>query len=63
MKVSDSLYCKVVDIMEVVHNLDGNYDLSEVGKVIDSLRNLTIEDLEAMDDLPHSDDYEMYGVE
>lgn len=63
MKVSDSLYGKVVDIMEIVHNLDGNCDLSEVGKVIDSLKSLTTEDLEEMDGLPHSDDYEMYGVE
>ena len=43
--ISDALYNKVTDIMSVVHNLDGNYDLPEVLQVIDSMRHLTEDDL------------------
>ena len=54
--ISDALYNKVTDIMSVVHNLDGNYDLPEVLQVIDSMRHLTEDDLHKMGDLPPVED-------
>ena len=60
--LSSSLERKITDIMECVHNLDGNYDESEVRRVANALRDLTqsefseIQSLTFDDLFPNGDD-------
>ena len=58
-QLSDEVYCKLVSIMECVHNLDGNYDESEALQVAKVLQDFTINDLDEIDQLNidiHDDD-------
>ncbi len=55
--LSDRLMDRVIRTMECVHNLDGNCDEREIMKVIDTLKWLDDDDLEEINNLPHSDDY------
>ena len=59
----DGCYHKVIALMECVHNLDGNYDESEVLQVAKELQNFTINDMEAIDQLNidiYDDDEEVF---
>ena len=61
-EISDEVYTKIISVMECVHNLDGNYDLSEVLQVAKVLQDFTINDMENIDelniDIYDEDDYE-----
>lgn len=50
-ELDGNVYCKIVSLMEVVHNLDGNYNESEALQVAKELQNFTINDLDAIDRL------------
>ena len=60
--LSSSLEYKITNIMECVHNLDGNYDESEIHKVANALRDLTqsefseLQSLTSDDLFPNGDD-------
>ena len=55
--LSSRLMDKVIRVMECVHSLDGNFDEREIMQVIDTLKWLEDDDLEEINNLPHSDDY------
>ena len=55
--LSGRLEDKVIRVMECVHSLDGNFDEREIMQVIDTLKWLEDDDLEEINNLPHSDDY------
>ena len=61
-EISDEVYTKIISLMECVHNLDGNYDLSEVLEVAKVLQDFTVNDMENIDelniDIHDEDDYE-----
>lgn len=47
----DDCYDKIVNLMETVHNLDGNFDENEVLHVVKDLQDFTINDMESIDKL------------
>ena len=49
--IPNSLVSKVVRIMETVFNLDGNFNEIEILQTLDSIRHLTIDDLDEIDSL------------
>lgn len=49
--LENGCYSKIIALMECVHNLDGNYDESEVLQVAKELQNFTINDMESIDKL------------
>ena len=53
--LSSSLERKITDIMECVHNLDGNYDESEVRRVANALRDLTQSEFSEIQSLTFDD--------
>ncbi|MDE0315415.1 MAG: hypothetical protein OXM61_10970 [Candidatus Poribacteria bacterium] len=50
-ELDDDVYCKLVSIMECVHNLDGNLDESEALQVAKVLQDFTVNDLDHIDTL------------
>ena len=58
-QLNDEVYGKIVDLMECVHNLDGNYDESEVLQVADMLQNFSSNDLDHINSLDHVDTLEI----
>ena len=58
-ELSDEVYGKIINIMECVHNLDGNYCESEALQVAKVLQDFTLNDIEEIDQLNidiHDDD-------
>ena len=53
--ISVEVFGKIVDLMECIHNLDGNYDESEVLQVADALRDFSSSDLDHINSLDHID--------
>ena len=47
----DGCYHKIIDLMECVHNLDGNYCENEVLQVAKVLQDFTINDMDEVDRL------------
>lgn len=50
-ELSGEVFCKLVHLMETVHNLDGNYDENEALQVAKVLQDFTMNDLEHIDSL------------
>ena len=50
-ELDGNVFCKIVNLMEVVHNLPGNYDEVEALQVAKELQNFTINDLDHIDSL------------
>jgi len=50
-ELDGDVYHKLVELMECVHNLDGNYNISEALQVAKVLQDFTVNDLDHIDTL------------